>query len=108
MTGRGPCGGRSPSAARRRLPPRGQNVVVEQQNAQREREQVEEGVVPGRGDQELQEPSAAHASAQPPRRENQERRHELDREHQHDAGALEPARELVAYHADQGGSGCVS
>ncbi len=76
--------------------PRPPPVVVEAREAEAEREQVEEGVVAGEGDHDLQRREGQRSPMpESPWRGNEERRGQLDREHRRARAHLEPAGQLV-------------
>jgi hypothetical protein len=73
-----------------------EQVVVEEGDAERPGEQVEEPVVAGRGDRDLQEEEAGRRDhAETTRAEDEEGEHELDREHDRAGDALRGVRQVV-------------
>ena len=84
--------------------------VIQQQQAQRNREQVEEAIVAGEHDHHLEDtPAQARQLPQPAGRKDQERNGQLDGEHD-DGGAAfcAQAGSCCAYQPIQVGSGWVS
>jgi len=78
--------------------------VVDQHHAERDREQVEERVVPGQRDQDLErDEKRKRELLAPPGQEHEERNHELDEEEHHARDAVERERQLVKGPSDPRG-----
>jgi hypothetical protein len=70
--------------------------IVQQEHAQRHREQIEEGVVARERDERLQtDEQTERELTQPARSENEKRRDDLDREHRERRELVEPRRQLM-------------